>query len=150
MKIRESINSSSSLPGLSSKDEKKVSDSSGASFKNHLKRFEGHSVDERIQILLGQIEEQGYKLGSKVDLRELKIYKRLISEFLDEALNNSQKFSKDSHLDRRGRFKVYATVKKINSEMDNLTKDVLSAEKDNIRILERIEDIRGLILDITL
>lgn len=150
MKIRESINSSSGVPEISAKDEKRVSDSSGASFKSHLRRFDERSFEERIHHLVAQIEEQGEKLGKKVDVRELKIYKRLISEFLDEALNNSHKFSKDSYLDRRGRYKVFATVKKVNEELEGLTKDVLSAEKDNIRILQRIEDIRGLILDITL
>lgn len=89
-------------------------------------------------------------MGKKVDIRELKIYKNLISEFLDEAVNNSHKFSKESFLDRRERYKVYATVKKINSSLEELTKQVLSDEKNNIGILKNIEDIRGLILDITL
>lgn len=150
MKIRENVNNSSNVSGLLGKDEKKVSSNNGTSFKSHLKHFENHSTEERIKLLIGQIQEQGEKLGKKVDLRELKVYKGLITEFLDEALNNSQKFSKDSHLDRRGRYKVYATVKKINEELENLTKDVLNSEKDNIKILQRIEDIRGLILDLSL
>jgi len=65
-------------------------------------------------------------------------------------LHHSHIFSKDSHLDRRGRYKVYATVKKINEELDELTKRFLMPRKDNIRILQRIEDIRGLVLDLML
>ncbi len=150
MKIREGMNSPTNIADVSGAEQKKVADINGNAFENKLKRVEEHNVEERIKYLVSQISEQGEKLGKKVDVRELKIYKKLISEFLDETLNNSQKFSKESLIDRRGRHRVYATVKKINSELEDLTKDVLSAEKDNIKILQRIEDIRGLILDISL
>lgn len=150
MKIRESINNSSGVSEISGKDGKRVSDSNGANFRSHLRHLDNRNYEERIRFLVGQIEEQGQKLSKKVDVRELKIYKRLISDFLDEALNNSHQFSKDSYLDRRGRYKVFATVKKVNEELENLTRDVLNAEKDNIGILKRIEDIRGLILDLVL
>lgn len=150
MKIREGLNSSTNIAEVSGGDQKKPSDVSGNAFYSQLKRVEEHNAEERIKYLVNQITEQGEKLGKKVDVRELKIYKKLISEFLDETLNNSQKFSKESFIDRRGRHRVYATVKKINSELEELTKDVLSAENDNIKILQRIEDIRGLILDVSL
>lgn len=150
MKIREGITNSANIADVSGTEQKKVADISGNAFENQLRRVEEHNIEERVKYLVNQIMEQGERLGKKVDVRELKIYKKLISEFLDETLNNSQKFSKESLIDRRGRHRVYATVKKINSELEELTKDVLSAEKDNIKILQRIEDIRGLILDISL
>ena len=150
MKIRDGFNGSTNITEVSGSEQKKISDTNGSAFEGQLKRVEEHNVEERIKYLVNQITEQGEKLGKKVDVRELKVYKKLISEFLDETLNNSHKFSKESFVDRRGRHRVYATVKKIDSELEELTKDLLSAEKDNIKILQRIEDIRGLILDISL
>ena len=79
---------------------------------------------------------------------KLKVYKKLISEFFDETVNNSHKFTKQNFLDRRGRHRVYAVVKTVNKELDELTNDVLNSEKDNIKILKRLDDIRGMILDI--
>lgn len=150
MKIRESVDNSAKVRNVTGIGDKKVSSNSRTTFRSHLRHFENHNAEERIKLLVDQIQQQGEKLSQKVDLRELKIYKSLISEFLDEALNGSRKFSKDSRLDRRGRFKVFATVKKINEELDALTNDVLNNEKDNIKILQRIEDIRGLVLDLSL
>lgn len=100
--------------------------------------------------MVADITQQGEKLSKKVDIRELKIYKELISEFLEEAVNGSRKFSKRSMLDRRGRHKVYAIIKQVNQELEDLTKDVLSAEKDHISVLKRLDDIRGLIMDLFL
>lgn len=148
MRIKETITNAANMHETGNKDDKKIMDGKETSFRNHLNSLEQISYEERIKYLVGKIEKQGEKLGQKIDLKELKIYKRLISEFLDEAVNNSYKFSKDSSLDRRGRYKVFATVKKINKEIDQLTKDILNGEKDNIAVLKKIEDIRGLVLDL--
>lgn len=150
MKIREGLNSSPNINEVSSSEQKKVAETNGNAFESKLKRVEEHNVEERIKYLVNQITEQGEKLGKKVDVRELKIYKKLISDFLDETLNNSQKFSKESFVDRRGRHRIYASVKKINAELEELTKEVLNSERDNLSILQRIEDIRGLVLDISM
>ncbi|HOA96287.1 YaaR family protein [Acetivibrio saccincola] len=148
MRIKETVANTAGIQGITTKEEKKVIEGKETSFKNHLKEMDKLSFEEKIKHLVNKIEEQGEKLSKKIDLRELKIYKRLIADFLDEVVSNSHKFTKDSTLDRRGRYKVYATVKKINKELDELTQEVLKEEKDNIAVLKKIEDIRGLVLDL--
>jgi uncharacterized protein len=150
MKVNEALNKTSNVVGAVGKDDRKVADTKDVNFQNQLKRVESDNFDQYIKDLASKIFDQGEKLGKKVDIRELKIYKSMISEFMDEAVNNSHKFSKESFLDRRGRYKVYATVKKVNSSLEQLTEQVLKDEKDHLGILKNIEDIRGLILDITL
>jgi uncharacterized protein len=150
MKVQDSINQASKVGDGIGKDEKKPTDNSKVNFGEKLKFAEGKSFEERINSLVSKIAEQGEKLTKRTDIRELKIYKSLVSEFLDEALSNSQKFTKKNFMDRRGRHKVYAVVSKINDELDNLTKEVLNKEKDNINILKSLDDIRGLIMDIIL
>lgn len=150
MKVNEALNKTSNIVGAVGKDDRKITEGKEVTFQNQLKRVESDNFEQYIKDLASKIFEQGQKLSKKVDIRELKIYKNMISEFLDEAVNNSHKFSKESFLDRRGRYKVYATVKKINTSLEQLTEQVLKDEKNNIGILKNIEDIRGLILDITL
>lgn len=148
VKIGEATNQRSAISEIGGKDDRRITENRTESFQSQLIRVEGATEEERIRNLADMIFEQGKKLGKKVDIRELKIYKRMIAEFLGEAVGNSRKFSKESFLDRRGRHRVYAAVKRINEELDNLTKEVLGAEKDNIQILQRLDDIRGLIMDI--
>lgn len=150
IKVREALNNPASLGSIPGKDDRKISDSRESTFQGYLKRVESSNLDERINELVTRIVEQGEKLGKKVDIRELKVYKRLVADFLNEAVGNSHEFSKRSLLDRRGRHKVYALVRKINEELSHLTEEVLSSEKDNIKVLQRLDDIRGLILDLTL
>jgi len=150
MKVRETLVKPSDIQGVPGKEERKVSESKDSGFQNQLRRIEDQNYEERINNLVKSIVEQGDKLSKKVDIKELKIYKKLVSEFLDEAVGNSHKFSKRNLLDRRGRHRVYAVVKKINEQLDKLTEDVLAAQKDNIGILQKLDDIRGLILDIVM
>ncbi len=150
MKVRKSVDKPISLTDVTGKEDRKLSESSSSSFQNQLTRIQGRNFEERIKEIVGKIFEQGEKLAKKVDIRELKAYKNLISDFLDEVIENSHKFSKQNFLDRKGRYKVYAVIKKINEEVDLLTKEVLSGEMDNIKILQRLDDIRGLVLDITM
>lgn len=118
------------------------------SFGDVMRRNEEADVESRMRKLMGDIERQGDTLGKTMDLRELKQYKKLISEFLDEMVQSSLKFSKFSQFDRRGRHKVFAVVKKVNSKLEELSREFMKEEKDNIAILDRIGTIRGMLLDV--
>ncbi len=148
MKITKTLRNTSSVTGLHFKDEKKSTGGSEMNFWSNLKHVESRNYEVRIKELADSIAKQGEKLGKNINIMELMVYKRLISEFLAEVVSDSYRFFKRSFLDRRGRHRVYAVIKKINEELDQLTKEVLSEQKDNIRILQRLDDIRGLIMDI--
>ncbi|MCL2741702.1 MAG: YaaR family protein [Oscillospiraceae bacterium] len=123
---------------------------SAATFEGVMMKADERNVETRLGDLAERIYEQGKKLGQKVDIAELRVYKAMISEFVSEAVAYSHKFTKESFLNRRGKHKVYSTVKKINDNLERLTAEVLMEEKDNIGILQKIEDIRGFILDLLL
>ena len=130
------------------KEEKTAVEGSGESFGTTFRRAATDNYQVKISGLLDQIAFQADKLSKKVDIRELKEYKRLVSDFLDEAVNNSHKFMKENKLDKRGRHRVYALIKRVNDNLEGLTQEVLKEEKDNLLILQKLDDIRGLILDI--
>ena len=148
MKITKTLGNTSSVTEMHYKDEKRSAGGSEVSFWSNLKHVESRNYEVRIKELADSIAKQGEKLGKNIDIMELMVYKKLISEFLGEVVADSYKFFKRSFLDRRGRHRVYAVIKKINEELDALTQEVLSDQKDNIRILQRLDDIRGLIMDI--
>ena len=139
-----------SISGKSIKDTGRVQDKGTAQFSSHLGRHFGEAQEEILRQMAKDIEKQGKHLSEHVDIADLKTYRRLVMEFLDVAVRGSSKFSKESFLDRRGRHRVFATVKTINEKLELLTQEVLNSERDHIEILGKIEDIRGLILDMIL
>ena len=68
---------------------------------------------------------------------------------MNEVVSRSHEFSRENFLDRRGRHRVYGIVKLVDKNLDELAEELIKDEKDNLAILGKIDDIRGLLLDIS-
>jgi len=111
------------------------------------KRAEG-GFKEKLKNLLERIDIQSQRLSERLDIGELKRYRTLVKEFLDISLKNSSQFHKEHTLDSRGRHRIFAIVKRVDEELENLTREVLRQQKDNLNVLAKLDDIRGMLLDI--
>ena len=84
-----------------------------------------------------------------MDIRDMKKYRELVKDFLNEVVNRSHKFSRENFLDRRGRHRVYGIVKLVDKNLDDLASELVKDEKDHLTILSKIGEIRGLLLDVS-
>lgn len=105
-------------------------------------------LQERLNTLLDEITNQGERIAQHMDIRDMKKYRELIREFMNEVVYRSHKFSRENFLDRKGRHRVYGLIKLIDENLDELARELVKDEKDHISILSRIGEIRGLLLDI--
>ena len=122
---------------------------SGEDFKFTLmSSIEEAGLSERLSVMMQEITMQGEKLGKHMDVRDMKHYRRLIQEFMNEIVNRSHKFSRENFLDRRGRHRVYGMIKRVNVVFDELAGELNKEEKDTLAILSKVDEIRGLLLDI--
>lgn len=122
---------------------------SGEEFKFTLmSSIEEAGLSERLSVMMQEITMQGEKLGKHMDVRDMKHYRRLIQEFMNEIVNRSHKFSRENFLDRRGRHRVYGMIKRVNVVLDELAGELIKEEKDTLAILSKVDEIRGLLLDI--
>lgn len=122
---------------------------SGEDFKFTLmSSIEEAGLSERLSVMMQEITMQGEKLGKHMDVRDMKHYRRLIREFMNEIVNRSHKFSRENFLDRRGRHRVYGMIKRVNVVLDELAGELIKEEKDTLAILSKVDEIRGLLLDI--
>jgi len=113
-----------------------------------LSSLEENELQSRLSLMMEDIIQQGNRLGKRMDVRDLKQYRKLIQEFMNEIATHTHQFSRENFLDRKGRHRVYGIVKKINQTLDELAEELLNEEKDHISILSKIDEIKGLILDI--
>lgn len=113
-----------------------------------LSQIEESEIHDKIKEMIENITTQGNKISEHMDIRDLKIYRGMISTFVNEVVANSHKFSRENFLDRRGRHRVYGIVRVVNEKLDELAKELIKSEKNQIDILDRIGEIQGLLLDI--
>lgn len=113
-----------------------------------MSRIDDEGLQERLNLMFQDITMQGKKIGKHMDVRDMKRYRTLIKDFLNEVVNRSHKFSRENFLDRRGRHRVYGIIRLIDENLDSLAEELMKEEKDHLAILSRIDEIKGMLLDI--
>ncbi|WP_099467485.1 YaaR family protein [Konateibacter massiliensis] len=140
------VNESSSAAAIDNTRKIQQTDSS---FKFTLiSSIQEKDLQDKLSGLMQQISEQGDKLAKHMDIRDMKTYRGLVKEFMNEVVSRSHEFSRENFLDRRGRHRVYGIVRLIDENLDELAKELMRDEKDHLNILNKIDEIKGLLLDI--
>ena len=111
-------------------------------------KVEESGLAERLNTMMQEITQQGNRISKKMDIRDMRKYRTLIKGFLNEVVNRSHKFSRENFLDRRGRHRVYGIIRRVDETLDELAQELVKEEQDNLAILSKIGEIRGLLLDI--
>lgn len=114
-----------------------------------IKNIDEAELQNKLSSLMKDIEEQGAKIAKHMDIKDMKKYRSSIKEFMNEIVSRSHEFSRENFLDRRGRHRVYGIVREVDKNLDDLAQELMKDEKDNLAILGKIDDIRGLLLDIS-
>ena len=140
------VNQMNNLNQIEQVNQSKVSDDS---FRfTLLSNIQEAGLQERLNLMFEEIVQQGKKIAKRTDIIEMRQYRQLIKDFINEIVNRSHEFSRENFLDRRGRHRVYGIIKLIDKNLDELAEELIKDEKDHIAILNKIDEIRGLILDI--
>ncbi len=110
--------------------------------------IEESELQARLQSLMEEITMQGDRLAKRRDVKDMRRYRGLVKQFLNEVVTRSHAFSRENFLDRRGRHRVYGIIRLIDENLDQLAQELMKDEQDHIAILSKIGEIRGLLLDI--
>lgn len=110
--------------------------------------IEEAGLADRLNLMMEEIVMQGNKITKRMDVKDMRRYRALIKDFMNEIVNRSHKFSRENFLDRRGRHRVYGIVRLVDEKLDELAQELMKEEKDEIAILAKVGEIRGLLLDI--
>lgn len=131
-------------------DKKQVQASDGSFKFSLISKMEQGELQEKLSGLMKEITAQGEKLSKHMDIKDMKTYRGLVKEFMNEVVSHSHEFSRENFLDRRGRHRVYGIVKLVDKNLDELATELMKDEKDQLAILGKVGEIEGLLLDITI
>ena len=101
-----------------------------------------------LQAFLGRLETQGKKLAHSLSIRDLKDFRDMVKSFLRSTFGQSRKMQEDTSWDYQGRPKVMARIGKIDQALDELGKQLLDQQSKPLEVLTKIDEIRGLIVDL--
>jgi uncharacterized protein len=103
---------------------------------------------EKLQKLMVKIEDQGKILAESRTVDEFRKFKSLIKEFMDDAVKYGLSLEERRGFNRRGRSKIYKVVQEVDKKLLDLTNAVIKQQEDSLQILDRIGEIKGLLINI--
>jgi len=113
-----------------------------------ISHIEEQELQNTLKAMLNEISAHGKKIAKHMDIKDMRNYREMIREFMNEIVNRSHKFSRENFLDKKGRHRVYAMIKLVDKNLDELAEELIKDEKDHLAILNKIDEIRGILLDI--
>nr|WP_147574426.1 YaaR family protein [Clostridium massiliamazoniense] len=115
------------------------------SFSKNFNQARDRKNEEELKGLIEKIKKGGNKLIITKSYADVRAYKRLIKEYLDNILPYIYSTKKDISF---WQTQYFITIDTIDEKLENLMKIMLNDEKDVLDVAKTIDEIQGLILDI--
>jgi uncharacterized protein YaaR (DUF327 family) len=117
-------------------------------FSDIMQQQDEKFTQEQLSKMVQQITLQGDRLSRAMTVRELLQYKLLIRQFLEETARRGVNLRDTKGWDRRGRSKRYKLLEEIDQELLSLADELLESEQGRIEILQKIGEIRGMLINL--
>ncbi|MDF2673307.1 MAG: hypothetical protein K0R09_1572 [Clostridiales bacterium] len=134
---------SNKVQASSSKAKDKIQKSEGFSMSLNLANKE--QSEQRLKEMLDDIDKLGKKLTSTRSVGDARAYKLKIQEYLTLIVKNIYVLRREPGPFNYG---IHVRIEIINQKLDDLTKDLIKEQKETIDLVNKIEEIRGLLVDV--
>lgn len=121
-----------------------------ASFQQILKDTKTQFAKEHLTTLMDGIQKQGERLVRSRTLADLQRYKKLIKTFLQEVVKFGLSLEVTASFTPMNRGRRLKIIKEIDRQLLELSQEILEKEDANIRLLDKIGEIKGLLIDLYL
>ena len=103
---------------------------------------------EQLTRLLGDISTAGDRVARSRNLRELARFKMLVKRFLQETVEYGMDLKQSHTWNRFGEGRRLKIVETIDDRLVELAQDLLNEEKETIDLLDKIGEIKGLLINL--
>ncbi|MFC4802168.1 YaaR family protein [Neobacillus sp. GCM10023253] len=130
--------------------QKETKQAESSSFQQILTDSKTNLVKEQLNSLLDGIQKQGERLVQSRTAADLQKYKKLIQSFLQEVVKNGLSLEITDSFTSMNRGRRLKIIKEIDRNLLELSKEILEKEDANIQLLDKIGEIKGLLIDLYL
>ncbi|CAB1239548.1 YaaR family protein [Clostridium sp. MT-14] len=101
--------------------------------------------EEQLKNMFDEIKKRGNRLSITKCYSDVKIYKKIIKEYLESVLKYMYNVKKDISF---WQTQYFITVDTIDKKLEELTEALINDQKSNLDVAATIDDISGLLVDI--
>jgi uncharacterized protein YaaR (DUF327 family) len=117
-------------------------------FHSIMDKKRSETTFERLSQKMQEIESQGNKLVDSRTVENLRKYKKLVKDFMDDAVKNGLELKEQRGFSHRGSSKVYKLVKEVDKKLIDLTNAVLDKEQKGLDLLGIVGEIKGMLINL--
>lgn len=98
--------------------------------------------------VLGEVEEYARRLRESPIFENLLRYKKKVRAILLFLVEQSYDVKESSFYDLQGRRRLLVLVENIDQKLEELTREFLNNQGSSLDLVSRLDEIRGLLLDL--
>ena len=114
-------------------------------FSQSFNQARDRKSEQELKKMADDIKKKGNRLVLTKTYADVRMYKKLIKEYLESVLEFMYSTKKDISF---WQTQYFITVDTIDAKLEELTTQLLGEEKENLDIASTIDEIQGLIVDI--
>jgi|GEM_PF-552754 len=118
------------------------------SFTEILENTEEDKMRQALNGILEEINKKGRELIDKRTVENLLSYKKMVRDFVEDAVDFGLKVNARRGYGLGGRTKILRTVSTIDQRLVELTDIILKQEKKGVSLLKKVGQIEGLLVNI--
>lgn len=107
------------------------------------------SSKEELNRKIKEIQLQGDRLTHSMTVRELKAYRLLVKKFLEDTVRRGVSMKESRGWDRRGRGRRYNLLDEVDATLLAMADELLETEQGKIELLQKIGEIRGMLINLS-
>lgn len=120
----------------------------GKTFSDMMRQQGEERDKDHLRKMLARIHEQGERLAKSMTVRELRVYKQMVKQFLEDTIRRGVGLKETRGWDRRGRAKRYKLLEEVDKLLLEMGEELLQHEEGRLELLEKVGEIRGLLLNV--
>ncbi|MGL5150445.1 MAG: YaaR family protein [Clostridium sp.] len=124
--------------------ERKIS-SNKKDFSQSFSQARDRKSQEQLKKMMDDIQKKGNRLVITKTYADVRVYKKMIKEYLESVLQYMYDTKKDISF---WQTQYFVTIETIDGKLEELTEQLLGQEKENLNIAATIDEIQGLMVDI--
>lgn len=119
-----------------------------AAFQKIMNSYTKELSQDYMQKLLQDIDKQGQQLSENPTFNELRKYKDLVKKFMGEVTKNGVGLYQSESWDPYGGSKTLKTIQVLDRKLLELTDQVLNQQNNGLSLLDKIGEIKGLLINL--
>ena len=117
-------------------------------FASYLSKITHDSIENELDDLFNDIKEKGNNLKEHLTRKNFEEYKKAVKEFLMIIQDKYVKAVRTYARGKKGTSKYFTIIKKVNEDLLKLQELFFQEQAEELKIVQKIDEIKGLLLNL--